>query len=313
MTGFAVVDVETTGLSPARHDRIAEIAIVHVDPGGRIVDEWDTLVNPERDLGASEIHGIRASDVRYAPRFRELAPRIAELLAGRVFVAHNVAFDRGFLRAEFDRIGIRMPFDQTPGLCTMALGGRFLATSSRSLTSCCAAAGVPLTDQHRALDDARAAAGLLRHYLHGRTPVDWNGHLDTALAARWPLLPHRSAARPVRRGAHRHAPHFLERIAERLPRVPDPAEADAYLAVLDTALYDRHVSATEADALVSVAAELGLDRATTLELHALYLRQLARQAWADGVVSDTEREDLDQVAEVLGLPESAVAAAVSGA
>ncbi|GIG59331.1 hypothetical protein Lfu02_37030 [Longispora fulva] len=208
MTGFAVVDVETTGPLPGRQDRITEIAVVHVGPGGQIVDEWDSLVNPERDLGTQEIHGIRASDVQYAPTFRDLAPRVAELLAGRVFVAHSLPYDRAFVRAEFDRLGIRLPFDEAPGLCTMELAGQFLATSSRSLAGCCAAAGVLLTDQHRALDDARAAAGLLRHYLHRSTALDWNGHLATAAAARWPILPRRSA-RPVRRGA---TSHFLDRI-----------------------------------------------------------------------------------------------------
>ncbi|WP_412542562.1 3'-5' exonuclease [Longispora sp. K20-0274] len=209
MTGFAVLDVETTGLFPGRDDRITEIAIVHVGPGGQVVDEWDSLVNPERDLGTGQAHGIRASDVQFAPTFRDLAPRIAELLAGRVFVAHNLPFDRSFVLAEFDRLGIRLPFEEAPGLCTMELADRFLTTPSRSLAGCCAAAGVLLTDQHRALDHARAAAGLLRHYLHRSTALDWTGHLAAARAARWPILPRR-AARPVRRGA---TSHFLDRIA----------------------------------------------------------------------------------------------------
>jgi DNA polymerase-3 subunit epsilon len=57
--GFAVVDVETTGLFPGSH-RVAEIAIVHVDPEGNVTDRWETLINPQRDLGPQRIHGIRA-------------------------------------------------------------------------------------------------------------------------------------------------------------------------------------------------------------------------------------------------------------
>lgn len=66
MTGYAVVDVETTGLFSAGQDRIAEIAVVLVDPDGKVEDSWATLVNPGRDLGAQHIHGIRAADARHA-------------------------------------------------------------------------------------------------------------------------------------------------------------------------------------------------------------------------------------------------------
>ena len=62
--GFAVVDTETTGIHTGYRHRIAEIAIVHVDRDGQITDSWDTLVNPERDLGPQAIHGIRAADAR---------------------------------------------------------------------------------------------------------------------------------------------------------------------------------------------------------------------------------------------------------
>ena len=61
---YAVVDVETTGLRPSWHDRVVEIAIVHVDDAGTIEAEWCTLVNPQRDLGPQHIHGITAAEAR---------------------------------------------------------------------------------------------------------------------------------------------------------------------------------------------------------------------------------------------------------
>ena len=70
---IAVVDVETTGLSPWRHDRIVEIAIVLVSPDGEIHAEYETLVNPKRDLGPTRIHQISASDVLRAPSFTDVA------------------------------------------------------------------------------------------------------------------------------------------------------------------------------------------------------------------------------------------------
>lgn len=87
--GFAVVDVETTGLFPGSH-RIAEIAVVHVEPDGTVSNRWETLVNPQRDLGPQHIHGIRAADILHAPVFGDIAHDVMELLAGRVLVAHNV-------------------------------------------------------------------------------------------------------------------------------------------------------------------------------------------------------------------------------
>ena len=54
---YAVVDVETTGLFPGAHHRVAEVAVVQVDDTGRVTGEWSTLVNPGRDLGSQHVHG----------------------------------------------------------------------------------------------------------------------------------------------------------------------------------------------------------------------------------------------------------------
>jgi hypothetical protein len=68
---IAVVDVETTGLSPWRHDRIVEIAIVMMSSDGRIHSEYESLVNPDRDMGPTRIHRISAAEVLHAPRLEE--------------------------------------------------------------------------------------------------------------------------------------------------------------------------------------------------------------------------------------------------
>jgi DNA polymerase III subunit epsilon len=124
--GYAVIDLETTGLQPSWHDRIIEVAVVALDPLGRITGEWSTLVNPERDLGAQHIHGIRAADVRHAPSFKDIAGALTELLCGRVPVAHNLRFDVGFLHDEYARTGIPIPDLGPIGICTMTEAVRFL-------------------------------------------------------------------------------------------------------------------------------------------------------------------------------------------
>ena len=58
--GFAVIDLETTGLFAGGHDRIVEIAVVHTDAHGSVTGAWETLVNPQRDLGPQRIHHIQS-------------------------------------------------------------------------------------------------------------------------------------------------------------------------------------------------------------------------------------------------------------
>lgn len=299
--GYAVVDVETTGILPSWHHRVAEIAVIHVDPDGTITDEWSTLVNPDRDLGPQAIHGIRAADVRRAPPFEHLAGEIIARLAGRVIVAHNWPFDAIHLHAEFGRCGLHTPWDKYAGLCTMQAATLAGLAERRSLIECCAAAGLSRQSWHTAWDDAMAAAELLGVLLR-RYPASVAVTDQQMSAASWVWPPH-EPRRPVslvhRTPAGHVEPHFLARLVERVPRDGEP-DVDVYLAVLDRALLDRHLSATETDELLDVAHELGLHRSDVVAVHIGYLRELARAAWADRVVTADER-DVEAVAALLGL------------
>ncbi|MFL6127281.1 exonuclease domain-containing protein [Actinophytocola sp.] len=301
--GYAVVDVETTGLFPGRHDRVVEIGVVLVDRDGRQVDEWGTLVNPARDLGPQHIHGIKAKDVLRAPSFADIAGDLAARLAGRVVVAHNLSFDLRFILTEYGRMGAPVPLVHERGLCTMALSGSCLDSPARSLAACCAAAGIDHVNPHSALHDARACAELLAFFIRatGR-PEPW---FDLFAAARgaWPTLPRPCGRTSPRTLAGVAPPAFLERLIDRLPRVQQPPRADEYLALLDRALLDRHISASEQDGLIEVAQALGLTYVDVLGLHRDYLDALARAARADDVVTDDERLDLGNVAGLLGLTE----------
>jgi DNA polymerase III subunit epsilon len=311
--GYAVVDVETTGLFTGRwHNRVVEIGVVHVGRDGVVTDEWCTLVNPERDLGPQHIHGVRASDVRTAPTFAEVAGDLAERLAGRVVVAHNLGFDLRFLRYEYGRLDLSVPLDVEFGLCTMALSERYLWSPSRSLAACCAAAGIRQDMAHSALYDARAAAGLLGYLIRAADqPEPWSELFGDSRD--WPGMP-AGCGRTCQRSTSDIQPQsFLSRLVDRLPRVPDLPHADDYLAVLDQALLDRHLSASEQDALLDLAESLGLSLDTAMELHRRYLAALAQAAWEDGVVTDAERRDLLEVAGLLGLPPDDVAIALATA
>ena len=130
-----VIDVETTGLRPYRHDRIVELAALVIHPDGTILREFVTLLNPERDLGPTWLHGISARDVLVAPRFGEIAGALLEVLDGCVALAgHNVRFDHSFLAIEFGRLGYSFP--DGPMLCTMQLAG------GRNLSCACSDYGI---------------------------------------------------------------------------------------------------------------------------------------------------------------------------
>ncbi|MFC5287090.1 exonuclease domain-containing protein [Actinokineospora guangxiensis] len=297
-TGYAVIDVETTGLSPGRHHRVVEVAVVLTDARGRVTDEWCTLVNPERDLGPQHIHGVSAAEARTAPRFADIAGQVVRLLAGRVLVGHNVSFDARFLEAEFARLDVELLMTRMPALCTMRLAEAFLTTAGRSLAACCEAAGIEAGTAHSALHDARATAGLLARYLD---LADVAAEVVREAAGwPWPELPCVDVRTVARGQASPPEQHFLARLVGLLPRVARP-KADEYLAVLDLALVDRHVSRAEQDELLETARDLGLGLPEVLALHRAYLADLADAAWADHVVTDAEAADLRLVASLLGV------------
>lgn len=301
MTGYAVVDLETTGLHP-RGQRIVEVAVVHVSPDGDITGTWDTLLNAQRDLGPQHLHGITAAEILRAPTFDQMAGELAALLRGRVLVAHNLRFDAGFLAAEYLRSGYEVPCAVEHGLCTMSLARRYLPGSGRSLVGCCAAFGITILDAHRASADATAAAQLLAGYLGiDGDATRWAEAMARAAALTWPPIPPTGTSWFPRQRGREPQQHFLSRLVQRLPDPGLPEERTAYLAMLDQALLDRHISVTEADGLVAVAAELGIGRSAAHELHTFYLRQLAQVAWTDGLISDDEGTDLRMAGKLLGV------------
>jgi DNA polymerase-3 subunit epsilon len=304
VTGFAVVDVETTGLFPTR-DRVVELAIVHLDSGARVTSEFSTLIDPRRDIGPTRIHGIRASDVTGAPTFPAAAETIGRLLAGRVLVAHNARFDAMFLATEFDRCGMQLP--PAPVMCTMQLASHYLGSlPARTLSACCQAAGVALSGHHSALADARAAAGLLACYRrsHRELPPSWKEALLAAARTRADQAPTTVDFQPATR-ASQHArrselPGLLADLADRLPAGTD-GDSEAYLAVLDAVLEDRIITPQETDQLTELAAQLGITKSAALRAHRDYLAHVCAAAWRDGTVTDSEHADLLEVARLLGI------------
>jgi DNA polymerase-3 subunit epsilon len=167
---FAVVDVETSGLSSRRH-RILQIGVVTVEAGA-VVDEWSSLVRlrwPFQRVGPRRIHGITRRRLRGAPTLDSALRELARRLDGAVFTAHNAPFDAAFLERAARREGIAL--DLGPRLCTLRLSRRLdpERTQSHRLGDLCARYGITVAQPHDALSDARATAAVLPYLLaaHG--------------------------------------------------------------------------------------------------------------------------------------------------
>ncbi|WP_435970799.1 DEDDh family exonuclease [Streptomyces sp. Qhu_M48] len=161
--GYAVVDVETTGL--ARDDRIVSAAVYRLDAQGNVEDHWYSLVNPERDPGPVWIHGLTSDVLEGAPLFPEIAAEFAARLDGRVLVAHNAMFDWQMIAREYARAESAAPVRQR--LCTIALAKELaLPLPNHKLESLAAHFGVVQERAHHALDDARVLAEAFRPSLH---------------------------------------------------------------------------------------------------------------------------------------------------
>jgi DNA polymerase-3 subunit epsilon len=157
---WALVDVETSGLRPGR-DRVLSLAVITLDGHGRRTGEFSTLLNPGCDPGPVHIHGLTPARLAGAPTFEEVAPRVGELLDGRVLVAHNAQFDYDFLAHEFARARSWAPVGRR--LCTLALN-RLVGpgTPDFKLGTLAAHYGVEQRHAHDARDDVRVLTGVLR-------------------------------------------------------------------------------------------------------------------------------------------------------
>ena len=184
---YVIVDIETTG-GRTEKDRITDIAIIKHD-GQNTIDTYHSLVNPECFIphDIQKLTGISNDMVKQAPKFYEIAKDIIEFTEGCCFVAHNVRFDYGFVKAEFKSLGYLF---QRPTLCTVKLSrSTFKGLYSYSLGNLCAALDIPITDRHRALGDAKATAILFEkiHQKQSHKDPEWLKS-ETTLTKFPPLL-----------------------------------------------------------------------------------------------------------------------------
>jgi DNA polymerase III subunit epsilon len=307
-TPVAVLDFETTGLSPGI-DRVVEVSVVRRDPDGHSETVLDTLVNPHRRMGATEIHGITDADVANAPGFKAIASDLAAAISGCVLAAYNVYFDMRFFAYEMSRAG----FPATPPyLCLMYLRPLLGLGAKCSLGEACRLHGVPYSESHMAADDAEAAANLMDRYMDVMHSENIQCFGDLSQRGSYKFLEsfHQGFLRYDRAegtpspklfcsrkscSPHAVAPTPSQTLAASVPHNGIAAYWDA----LKASVVDLVIDEKEAANMRRIVAEYGLQREQVRMLHARVFAGVINQFIADQCLDDQESEKLKRLHQCL--------------
>ena len=166
MSPIAVIDFETTGISPCQGARATEVAIVLME-NGQVVDRFQSLMKTGAWIPPfiTQLTGITNAMVDAAPHATTVMADAARFVGDAPMVAHNAAFDSKFWQAELARADLPAPH---PFACTVLLSRRLYPHApSHKLGTLVDFHGLPRTGQaHRALADAEMAAALLARMQH---------------------------------------------------------------------------------------------------------------------------------------------------
>ncbi len=170
---LAVLDTETTGLEPALGHRVIEIAILRLE-NWQETGQINQLVNPGRpiDPSASRVNKIYDGDVADAPPLVDFADQIEELLDGALVIAHNAAFDAGFIATEWILTG--RPALLNPCACTLLIARKRYNFWRNNLGEVARSLGVRLGRAHRAMNDVWTTTQVFRRMM--RDMNHWGIH-----------------------------------------------------------------------------------------------------------------------------------------
>ena len=287
---FVVIDTETTGLY--KNDRIIEIARVVFNREG-ILEEWSTLVNPSRDVGKTDLHGLTPSMLSLAPSFDQLGDDVARILNGRVLIAHNFPFDSRMLNQEFERL--KMLDWISNGFCTMSAARKLLGPENVKLIKACEKLGISIQNAHSALGDARMTRKLFLEIYDNESVATNELHFDLNN----PPTPtfNRSAFSKEFVDSSSEIKNFLNRV----PFPTSEEKSISYLTALNMALEDLNISEFERAEIDEWADRFGIIPDRQRELHEAYFQAVISAALRDGIISEGEDEILKKIAENLGV------------
>ncbi len=296
-TPFAVIDFETTGLTPGI-DRVIEVSVVRVDPGQEPRFVLDTLVNPNRPVAATEIHGITDADVADAPEFLDIAGDFVDAIAGCVVAAYNVYFDIRFLEFELGQAGVR---HVPPHVCLMYLRPLLGLGARCKLTEACEACGIVLENAHMAGADVHASGRLLSLYLELLRSRDVETFSELAGCGSYKFLSS-FMNEPFSPATCAH----LRRSRRRKSRIPDtrptvrPTVGDERIGLreywegMKIAVADLEISQTELSSLRSIREKYHLKPERIRMIHARAFAGVIAQFVSDQWVDERERMKLQR-------------------
>ena len=268
--------------------------------------EFETLVNPSRDPGPQEIHGIQSSWLLDAPSFEEIAGVFSEFVHGRVVIAHNARFDASFAEREFQRIDNSFSFDWVGegGLpagvsCTKRLSRHFFGSQAQSLGWLASAFGVNNERPHAAIHDARVTAEIFAE-MFAQSSLVRDEISSVGMHSEPRILTSRLVSKP-RPEENTRERSKLEVIIDRLPPTNASSGLNDFMTALMSSLLDQELSEHQARELASLAEELELGRDQVLEAKFLVFEAIAAHFWSNNSLSDYERGALQRIGEVLAI------------
>ncbi|MBN2730945.1 MAG: hypothetical protein JXR26_00820 [Balneolaceae bacterium] len=306
---YSIIDLETTGFSPKRGDKILEVGIVKVQENDKIVDKFSTLVNPNRDISNYHVHGVKPSLVKNAPKFDELKDFIRSFVNGSTLVAHNASFDLRFLENEL--------IDQNENLnaiCTIKLSRMLDSTlPSRKLDILCEYYDIEIKDNHQAFADTLATTKLFTKLkseyfkLHGDNKFKQEFVSPTSFGA----IDEKNVNRVEykRKDAHKGVQKEKTKLQDFISRLPidslsDDENAKQYLDTLNEILLDRIITNSELSELEELVSEFSVTKKDIIELHKQYLAEVIKIYLLDGKISEFELKDLSELTKLLGLKQA---------
>ncbi len=303
--GYSIIDLETTGFSPSKGDKIIEIGVVKVYDN-QIIDEYSTLINPERDISNYNIHGIEPSLITKAPKFFEISDYLKSFINRTTLVAHNAPFDLRFLEKQL--------FNQKKklnGICTINLSRKLDSTvPSRKLEVLCDYYDIKINNTHQAISDALATAKLfiklktdfIRNYGANNfskqfaSPVFFdhiNNYNLTKLEYNRP-----DAIIDLQKEKTK-----FQNLIKRIPTdyILNEENENSYLDTLNDVIADRIITDLEIRQLENLINEFDLKKDQILKLHKNYLSEVIKVYLLDGKISEFELTDLIEITQLLGL------------
>ncbi len=297
MTEYAVIDTETTGLRSTKTNRIVEVAVVRLDSQFNEIARWETLVNPKRDIGRTDIHHITAGEVLEAPEFNAIAGELWHHIEGAITIGHNVSFDIRFIKAEFQRAG----WDLEPwkGTCTMQAAGRL--GLPLKLEDCCEEVGIDHPSAHRALADTVATSKLISLFAD-ELDIRWSDRLVDKNLNDIERI-HRGMAREnikLPTGIGTLSIKYTAPVSDVDDLLSKPKSME-YLDALDGVLEDRNIDEEEKRELQNLAAKAQFSEDELASLHHAYFSAIHTEYLHDEQITEDEERDLSRIAQLLGI------------